>query len=142
MSVHFHQVELDQPFRVDPQGRIAFTSDPKRVLMNRVRTIIGTEVGERVMRPDYGVPLQVLLFEGDDDMLGTILAGDIERALQEYEPGVIVQSVTTDSSDQLDGVINLNVIYSAVNSPLETLTIPVNTAVLYRGGAIDEERSG
>lgn len=136
------QVELDQPFAVDAQGRIAFTSDPARVLRNRVRSIIGTELGERVMRPEYGVPLTSLLFEGDDEMTATIIAADIGRALEAYEPGIIVQSVDTDSNDSLDGIINLNVTYSAANSPLETLTIPVNTAVLYRGGAIDEERSG
>lgn len=140
--MHLHQIEIDLAFRVDPQGRIAFTTDSERQLRNRVVSIIGTEIGERVMRPDYGVPLRSLLFEGDDDMLATVIAGDIGRALQEYEPGVIVHSVSTDSNDALDGIINLNVTYSAVNSPLETLTIPVNTAVLYRGGAIDEERSG
>ena len=142
MNRYQSQVEIDQPFRVDPQGHIAFTSDPKRVLMNRVRTIIGTELGERVMRPDYGVALQSMLFEADDEMNATVIASDIEQALQEYEPGIIVQSVTTDSDDTLDGIINVNVSYSAANSPLETLTIPVNVAVLYRGGAVDEERSG
>ena len=142
MSTHFRQIELDQPFRVDPQGRIAFTSDPKQVLRNRVRTIIGTEVGERVMRPAYGTPLQSMLFEGDDEMTATIISSDIERALEEYEPGIVVHSVTAESSDQLDGVVEVAVTYSAANSPLETLTIPVNTAILYRGGAIDEERSG
>lgn len=140
--MHLHQIEIDQSFRVDPQGRIAFTSDSRRILMNRVRTVIGTEVGERVMRPDYGVPLQSMLFEGDDEMTATVIASDIERALEEYEPGIVVHSVETDSKDELDGIINVSVTFSAANSPFETLTIPVNTAVLYRGGAIDEERSG
>lgn len=137
------QIELDQPFAVDAQGRIAFTSDPSRILRNRVRMIVGTEVGERVMRPLYGTPTTSMLFDADDDMTASIIMGDIERALAEYEPGVVVQNVYLDAGEnQLDGVINLNVIYSAANSPLENLTIPVNTALLYRGGTVQEERSG
>lgn len=136
------QIEMDQPFGVDAQGRIAFTSDPGRVLRNRVRMIIGTELGERVMRPEYGTPLQSLLFEGDDDITASIIISDIEKALRTYEPGVIVQNVYLENDDALDGVVNVNVVYSAANSPFETLSIPVNTAVLFRGGAIQEERSG
>lgn len=137
------QVELDQSFAVDPQGRIAFTSDPARILRNRVRMIVGTEVSERVMRPTYGTPLQSLLFEGDDDLTASIIMSDVEKALADWEPGVIVQNVYLDTdSTQLDGVVSVNVTYSAANSPFETLTIPVNTAVLYRGGTVQEERSG
>jgi len=136
------QVEMDLPFRVDFQGRIAFTTDPSQVLRNRVISVIATQVGERVMRPAYGTPLIDLLFESDDDFTVAILADDIKRALEEYEPGVTVQDVFPTTDDALDGIINLNVTYSAVNSPLETVTVPVNTAVLYRGGVVKEERSG
>lgn len=137
------QVELDQPFAIDAQGRIAFTSDPTEILRNRVRMVVGTEIAERVMRPTYGTPLQALLFEGDDDLTVSIITSDIEKALAEWEPGVIVQSVYLDfGSTQLDGDIGVNVIYSAANSPLETLTLAVNNAILFRGGTIQEERSG
>lgn len=137
------QIEMDQPFAIDAQGRVAFTSDPARVLRNRVRMIVGTQVGERVMRPQYGTPTVSMLFDTDDDMTASIIMSDITRALAEYEPGVVVQSVFLDSGDnQLDGTVNVNVIYSAANSPLENLTIPVNTALLHRGGTIEEERSG
>ena len=137
------QIELDQPFRIDAQGRVAFTSDPSRVLENRVRMVIGTQIGERVMRPLYGTPVISMLFDGDDDLTASVIMADIVRALAEYEPGVVVQNVYLDSGDnQLDGVVNVNVIYSAANSPLQNLTIPVNTALLHRGGTIEEERSG
>lgn len=147
------QIELDMPFRVDAQGRIAFTSDPQRQLRNRVIAIIGTEIGERVMRPGYGTTLQSLMFEGDYDDTATIIESDIRAALERHEPGVIVREVFTTTIDasgetirsrnnELDGVVSLNVTYSAVNSPLETVQIPVNTATLYRGGVVEEERSG
>lgn len=135
-------MEMDLPFAVDPQGRIAFTTDPRRVLRNRVISIIGTNIGERVMRPGYGTPLIDMLFEGDDEMTMSIISDDIRRAVAQYEPGVIIHSVFPASESGLDGIINLNVTYSAANSPLETVAIPVNTAVLYRGGAVEEERSG
>jgi phage baseplate assembly protein W len=136
------QVEMDLPFGVDPQGRIAFTTDPRQVLRNRVLSIIGTGIGERVMRPEYGTPLADMLFEGDDEVTTSIIIDDIRRAIEEYEPGVLIQDVFPTTTDGLDGIINLNVTYSAANSPLETVSVPVNTAVLYRGGVVEEERSG
>lgn len=134
------QVEMDLPFRVDAQGRIAFTSDSSRVLRNHVLAIIGTELGERVMRPGYGTSLQSLLFESDYEMTAVTIADDIQQALQRQEPGIVVQDVFVTPDSELDGTLMLNVTYSAVNSPLETVQIPVNTAALYRGGAIEEER--
>lgn len=136
------QVELDAPFRVTVDGRIAFTTDPSRALHNHVITIIGTQTGERVVRPTYGTDVQGSLFEGDDDNNSALLQSDIERALVQYEPGILVRDVFTSTGNQLDGTIDLNVTYSAANSPLATASVPVNTAVLYQGGAVEEERSG
>ena len=136
------QIEMNLPCGVDPQGRIAFTTDPQQVLRNRVTTVIATQLGERVMRPSYGTPLLDMLFEGDDDFTVSILADDIRRAVEEYEPGVTIQDVFPATDNSLDGIINLTVTYSAVNSPLETVTVPVNIAALFRGGAVKEERSG
>jgi len=134
------QIEMDLAFKVDLQGRIAFTQDPSRVLRNHVLSIIGTELGERVMRPGYGTPLQSMLFEGDYELTSVMLSDDIRDALVRLEPGISVLDVSLLPGNELDGILNLNVTYSAVNSPLETLQIPINTATLYRGGAIEEER--
>ena len=136
------QVELDGPFRVDAQGGIATTRDPSQVLRNHVLTVIGTSVGERVMRPNYGTEVRDMLFEGDDDVTSAILQSDIQRALEAAEPGIVVQDVSTQTGNGLDGIIGIEVTYSAANSQLETVTVPVNTAVLYRGGVVEEERSG
>ena len=133
------QLELDFPFRVDPQGRIAFTSNPAKVLSNHVLTVIGTELGERVMRAKYGVGLTALLFEGNDSTTAALIKIDIAKALETYEPGVVVSSVDTDSQGALEGILNVTVTYSAANSAFSKVVIPVNTAVLYRGGAVKEE---
>lgn len=135
------QVEIDLPFRVSPQGGIAFTRDPARQLRNRIISIIGTEVGSRAMRPDYGVPLASMLFESDDDLTTSIITSDIEAAIAAHEPGVIVQEVVADAAEAVDGIINVSVTYSSANS-VDTVTLPINLATLYRGGAIEEERSG
>ena len=133
------QSELDFPFRVDTQGCIAFTSIPEEVLSNHVLIIIGTELGERVMRPDYGVGLSALLFESNDSTTAALIRVDITEALEAYEPGVIVGSVTTDTVGALDGVFNVSVTYSSANSVFSRVIIPVNTAVLHRGGAVQED---
>lgn len=141
MSIYQQQVEIDLPFRVDNEGRIATTTDPRRQLRNRIVGIIGTELGSRVMRPEYGTPLQSALFEADDEMTASIIANDIRKAIIENEPGAEIQEVFFDQSGGSDGIVSLNVTYVAVNT-VDTLVVPVNTALLRRGGTVEEERSG
>lgn len=138
------QVELAMPFGVDNQGRIAVLTDPSAQLRAHVLSIIGTGIGDRVMRPGYGTPVADLLFEADDAMTTSVLSTDIQRALEELEPGIVVHSVDVPEEETAasDGVISLSVVYSSANSPLEEVIVPVNTASLFRGGSIVEERRG
>lgn len=133
---------MAQPFGVDPQGRIAFTADPRQQLQARIRTVIGTNLSERVMRPTYGVPMIDYLFESDDSTSASQLTSDIRTAVETFEPGVVLNDVEA-TFGQGDGLIGLDVSYATSNSTSsESLSIPVNSAALYRGGAIEEQRRG
>jgi uncharacterized protein len=50
------------PFRFDGYGKVATTSDMSRVWADRVRSVVSTYPGERLMRPDYGTAIPDDLF--------------------------------------------------------------------------------
>jgi phage baseplate assembly protein W len=42
------------PFSVDPYGKVTVASDQSKIWADRVRSVIGTFLRERVMRPEFG----------------------------------------------------------------------------------------
>ena len=66
-----------------------------------VRVILGTEPGERVMRPDFGAGLRGLLFEPVSTSLVARVKHRVQQALVRWEPRIDVLdvSVSTDAAD-------------------------------------------
>lgn len=48
------EVALSFPFSVDDYGNLAVTTNADKIWADRVASVIGTTVGERVMRPSFG----------------------------------------------------------------------------------------
>lgn len=61
------------PFTISG-GSVVTTSDPTEIIGSRVTFLIGTSIGERIMRPAWGI-----------DILSTVfsLGGDLEDAMEE-----------------------------------------------------------
>lgn len=104
-------VALDSPFRVDGGGGIMVTKDLSRQITQRVRSIIGTSPGERVMRPAYGAGALNWVFELDDEMRASSLAAAAQDAVEQWEPAVFVDDVEFSEVDPTDGKIDIVVNY-------------------------------
>jgi hypothetical protein len=61
-----------------------------------IRIIIGTEKGERVMRPDFGAGLRAMLFEPLRTTTLALIRHRVEEALVTWEPRI--DSVTVKTS--------------------------------------------
>jgi phage baseplate assembly protein W len=85
------------PLRVDPAGEIAMASHEEDV-RQAIKIIIGTALGERVMRPDFGSGLQRLVFEPVSTTTVSLVKHQVEQALIEWEPRIDLEEVrvTTD----------------------------------------------
>lgn len=70
-----------------------------------------TNIGERLMRSDYGCVIHNYLFDRTDDNLLGRLSFEIKQGLKTYEPRIIVHDVTTSKSNELDGLISINIDY-------------------------------
>ena len=90
------------PPRVDPNGRIALTSNQDEI-GEAIRIILSTTPGERVMRPTFGSRLHELVFAPMNHQTQALAQRYVEQALGMWEPRIQVRHVTIDVArdDQL-----------------------------------------
>jgi phage baseplate assembly protein W len=80
------------PIQIDDTGGIRMRSREEDI-REAVGIVLGTRLGERVMRPEFGSGLQDLVFDPND----ANLAGRIEflarKALERWEPRIVLKEV-------------------------------------------------
>jgi phage baseplate assembly protein W len=96
-----------------------FLLNPPRVTMledeadiaSSLQVLLSTIPGERVMQPLYGCNLTELIFESLDTRIKTLMADKIESSILYYEPRVTLESVVFDESQEMEGVVFINIVY-------------------------------
>mmetsp|Transcript_29731 Transcript_29731/g.39540 ORF Transcript_29731/g.39540 Transcript_29731/m.39540 type:complete len:137 (+) Transcript_29731:7287-7697(+) len=98
-----------------------------------IEIILSTKLGERVMNPKFGCNLDDLLFSSIDLSLITYVSSLIETSILLYEPRIDLNKVNIDTSNELEGYVNIEVDYTirSVNSR-RNLVYP-----FYRGEGTD-----
>ena len=86
------------PFRIAPGGGIARASGAAKIKENIIHILL-TAVGERVMRRTYGGGIAQLVHDPNNDALRAIVQHQIGRSIGEWEPRVLLQSVTLAQED-------------------------------------------
>lgn len=118
--------ELASPLQIDSTGGFAVLTTPSDIAAQHVRSVIGTEIGERVMRADYGAATLERLFGPINDAEITLLETDISTALATWAPEVRVTSIDASADES-----NLNVVvnYALAHADQQTVTVtlPVTT---------------
>jgi len=75
------------PVAADETGEVALAAYEEDV-REAVRIILGTNPGERVMRPDFGAGLQALIFEPINTTTMALAKHRVEEALIIWEPRI------------------------------------------------------
>lgn len=71
----------------------------------------GTKPGERIMRKNYGCFLHNQVFEIANENLIQGLSNELERNINEFEPRISILNISASKSNNIDGVIEINVSY-------------------------------
>jgi phage baseplate assembly protein W len=97
------------PLQLDAHRRIAMSVGEQRIRESIV-TILATEQGERLMRPDFGSRLRTLVFAPNDAATANLARFYIEDALARWEPRIEEVQVEVDpiSETDSDGAATLN----------------------------------
>jgi phage baseplate assembly protein W len=81
------------PYDLDPAGEVQMVELDEDIRQS-VGIILGTGLGERVMRPDFGAGLRSLLFEPISAATTALVRHRIEEALINWEPRIDSITVT------------------------------------------------
>ncbi|HAV54813.1 MAG: GPW/gp25 family protein [Aequorivita sp.] len=73
--------------------------------------LLSTRLGERVMLPNYGCNLEELLFQPLDVTLKTYIIELIKTVILYYEPRIDTQTVSLDTTNELNGEVLINIEY-------------------------------
>ncbi|MBD9060591.1 MAG: baseplate protein [Ruminococcaceae bacterium] len=100
------------PFRVDPAtNRIAMSSAEQDV-EEAIRIILRTNLGERVMLPEFGTSAGDFLFSDDRAERVAALEESVREALEQWEPRITDIEVTADRDGSSKGVLAINIQYT------------------------------
>jgi phage baseplate assembly protein W len=70
-----------------------------------------TKLGERLMRSDYGCIVHDYMFESSNKSKLERLAFELKNGIISYEPRIIVHKVNASKSDDIDGLIHIEIVY-------------------------------
>lgn len=94
------------PLVKGPRGLLAQKNGIDQIKADMLQLLL-TNPGERVMEPEFGVPLRKLMFEPNDPTLEAEARKMIKDALDRYEPRVVIDQVFVTSNfseDDLDAL--------------------------------------
>jgi phage baseplate assembly protein W len=112
------------PVCVEADGRTA-TAIYEEDIQQAIRIILGTDRGERVMRPDFGAGLNDFVFEPINQTTLQTVMTRVKESLIKWEPRIDVLQVTvnTDPAENNKLLIEVNYRVRATNA-LQNLVYP------------------
>jgi phage baseplate assembly protein W len=98
------------PLSVDRRGGIALASGETDV-DQAIEIILSTAPGERPMRPEFGCGVHDFVFDTIDAATVGRLETEIRRALDRWEPRIVLEEVDFDLSEMIEGRLLINIGY-------------------------------
>lgn len=119
--VYKTETAISLPFSIDPYGKVAQTTDQTKIWADKVRSVIGTALRERVMRPTFGTDIPSAVFETQEDADGRILEL-VSTSFNTQLPRLDLQSVS-NSFDQYSGTLTVDITYALPNEEIVSTTV-------------------
>jgi uncharacterized protein len=113
------------PPRIAADGRLAMAVHEEDI-RQAIRIILGTEPGERQMRPDFGAGLGRFVFEPLSTTLLALIRTRVQEALVDWEPRIDVEEVQTSLDPQERNMVRIEVAYRIrTTNTLHNLVYPL-----------------
>ena len=106
------------PLRTDATGRIALVSREQEI-EESMRLILGTAIGERPKRPEFGCEIHDYVFDSADTETAARVAAAVRASLRRWEPRIEVRDVIVsfDSADPSTIYIDIRYAVGETNDP-------------------------
>jgi phage baseplate assembly protein W len=111
-------IGVSLPF--DGPGVFNSTYTTKDQIKSNLVNLLLTDVGERVMNPNFGCDLRKFLFEGITDNNSELLINSLTDSISVFVPQVTVRDIILDPSPDSNSVnLTVNYILNISNTPDE-----------------------
>jgi phage baseplate assembly protein W len=107
------EIALALPFTFDSFKKVNTTSDQNKIWADRVRIVLGTNLRERLIRPDFGT-LIPSTFMDNQEQTSMSIETEVQTAFATQITELKLQTVRT-SFDEYTNVINIEVDYTLPN---------------------------
>lgn len=92
MAEPFHGTGWAFPVQVDATGGVR-TRSGEDDIREAIEIILGTQLGERAMRPEFGSGLVDLVFDPNDANLAGRIEFFVRKSLERWEPRILLKEV-------------------------------------------------
>lgn len=93
--------EISAPFQLAPDGGVAVTGSVIAQTQQHIESLMATSPGERVIQSGYGVPVRAAVFAPNDQIITQVLQTSVTQAMNNWEPGITVNSINATSSTNM-----------------------------------------
>lgn len=97
------------PILPDETGSLGYVADDANVEQS-VRILLLTDLGQRVMRPDFGCKAPRLVFAPGSMQYLRLLETTVREALRDWEPRVVLEDVRAevDTGEETRVIVSIN----------------------------------
>ncbi|GAB61449.1 MAG: baseplate protein [Candidatus Jettenia sp.] len=105
------------PLQINSRGGIQESRQEQKI-KESILIILGTQHGERVMRPNFGCNLKSLVFEPNNTTTANLARHYVQEALTTWEPRIILEEVMV-KNDNNAGRLMIDIRYriKSTNEP-------------------------
>ena len=107
------ETALAFPFSIDDYGNVVYTTTQAEIWAARVKSVVGTLLGERVMRPGFGTNMRAVFFNTQEAEEDTIRK-EITRVFATYLKLLELKDITIEFSI-IDGEATAYITYALPN---------------------------
>ena len=129
------EIAMSLPFSLDAYGRITATESQQKIFADRVLSVIGTNLKERVMLVEFGTKVTSYLYGSIEKAISAI-PEEIEQAFAKFLPS-LTYSNTNVIYDEQTGTLLLDIIYELPNGET-TSTILEIVAIASKNPPVQE----
>ena len=112
---------ISLPFSIDTFGMIGTTTEQSKIWADRVRSVLGTSLRERVIRPNFGTLIPFSLFNNVENAVFEI-KDEVERAFGKHLSLLSLQNTDVDNSSEAN-TLEITITYALPNQEVQKTTI-------------------
>ncbi len=115
--------DISATFQISPINSDLISLKNSNAIARSIRNLIFTVPGDKPFQPTIGSRVSELLFENFDRLTSTLIRGEIENTINDYEPRVKLKKVTVEpnfDNNEFNVSIRYNII--GIDIPVQQLT--------------------